>query len=206
MSNCKNCGTEVDGYFCRNCGHPVEQSNTQEEPISMDVLNAEPPKKKGKISSVIGLLLMAICDAVAVFMLFKGIFRTTDMTFTEQLVDTIGAAALVLMLGIWFFGLVKWIVFSVPKTFRWSIRIANAIIPLSCFVFVAEIMFVIWLTLIPISLYSVALAPMAALVSFFMTNRAAAYALPLAILALVAAGGATYFLVSRVIKKHFAKQ
>jgi hypothetical protein len=203
MYYCQNCGRETSEKICQNCAQPIEglavnETHVYEEPTPVK------NKRKGKISTLIGLILMALSDIAAVIVLFAGLFRSTSMTFLEQIADSVASAGLILFLGIWFFGLAKWIAFAVPKTFRASKAIARAIIPLSLLAFVAELMIVIWLTLIPISIYGATLAPATMFLGYLHIAHPENVLLPILFVAIV--GVATYFLGRYAVKKVFGNK
>lgn len=208
MSYCQNCGSEASGKFCPNCGQPVEElvpmepSVVEEPPVETFV--EEPgfrkKKKKGKVSTIIGFVFMALCDIAAVCVLFAGIFRNSSMTFLEQVVDGVASCGMLIVLGAWFFGYVKWIAFAVPKTFRAAKAIVRNIIPLSIIAFGMELVAFLGISLIPISLGAVALTPLTLLIEFLDAHPKN---LLYPTLLIAVAGVGTYFLVKYFLEKHF---
>ena len=159
MKTCSNYQTQFEGnYF-----------PTRQTPFQCDT-PALPLKKKGTISAFIRLLLMAVCDVCAIATLFSGMFRETSMTLLEQFGDTFASGAMLVFLGVWSWGFVKWCVFAIPKTYRAAKKMAHTIIPLSLLAFFAELMIFIWLTLIPISLYGMTLTPVLAVGLYIQAN------------------------------------
>ena len=205
MKNCINCQTQFEGNFCPHCGNfYVEQqenvaANLFAEP---QILEDEKPAKKGKVSAAIRLILMLLCDVAAVIILFAGMFRETSMSFMAQLVDTVASSGMIVFLGIWFWGFVKWCIFAIPKTFRAAKKIANTIIPLSFIAFFAEVIICIWLVLVPISIYGLTLSPLA-FVFEWVQNNPENIVLPLVILIVSCVG--TYFLGKMEFEKLFGK-
>lgn len=206
MKNCINCQTQFQGSFCPECGITATRQyenvaqNVITDPVITDNIK---PAKKGKVSAVIRLLLMTLSNIAAVIVLAIGMFRDTSMTFTEQLVDTIASSAMIVFIGIWLWGFVKWCVFAIPKTFRAAKKIANTIIPLSLFAFAAELMICIWLTLIPISVYSFTLTPVMLVVGL-VENNPENILIPLVMLAASAFG--TYYLGKKDFVKFFGNK
>ena len=155
-------------------------------------------RKGGKISAVIRLLLMSICNVAAIVVLFYAMFRESKLSVWAQIVDSVASAALMVSFGVWLWGFVKWVVFAIPKTFRFAKFIFTSIIPLNLFTLVIEFMFCVGVTLIPFSLYAATCSPLVYVASFVDDNPNNII-LPLVLLAVF--GFATYFLG----KKDFIK-
>lgn len=186
MRICEFCKTESKSEFCPNCG----------------LLTVPKPEKKGKVSTVIGLIFMVFFDIIAMALLVYAFFRDIDATALENAVEMINSAGALMLLGLWFLGFSKWIAFAVPKTFKVAKGIIRSIIPLTLFAFAVEAMVCIWLTLIPVSIFSITLMPLALLIKFMESQPTNIFA---AVVIFVLACLATYYFGKKVIVKSFGK-
>ena len=184
MIICSICQSKFENDLCPDCGQSAQVSLTT----------------GGKISAVIRLLLMSICNVAAVVVLFYAMFRESKLSVWAQIVDSVASAALVVFFGVWLWGFVKWVVFAIPKTFRFAKYIFSAIIPLNLFTLVIEFMFCVGITLIPFSLYAATCSPILYVASFVDDNPNNII-LPLVLLAVF--GFATYFLGKKDFTKVF---
>lgn len=146
MNICPNCQTKTKGNFCSACGNPTV---------------ALPKKEKSGItvSGVISLLILAIflflapVGAIADFVECGG-------SFGHRLSHAIAVVAAMLIFGIWFWGYLRFCVYAIPGTFRAAKKVLTSVIPLSLFAAAAELIFGIWLALIPLSLYGATVTPL----------------------------------------------
>lgn len=200
MKTCSNCQTQFEGNVCPTCGAP-ESTPTQKE---IPVLSPELPlEKKGRISAVIRLLLMTICNVSSVVVLFYGMFRPSDMTVGEKIVDAFDSFAMIVFLGVWLWGFVKWLVFATPKTVRFAKKIVHTVIPLSFYAGAIELMVVVILAVLPFWLYTATFAPVLFLMDLIQNDPTY---VGIAFVLLAVSGLGSYFLGRMDFRHVFGRQ
>ena len=70
-----------------------------------------------------------------------------------------------LIFGVWFWGYLRFCIYAIPRTFRAAKKVLTSIFPLTLFALAAEVIFGIWLALLPMSLYGMTVTPLYQLVS-----------------------------------------
>lgn len=159
MKICSICQTNFEGDFCPKCGQSVPTTTTKKSTkISF--------QRGIEISAIIRLLLLSVCNVGAVVVLFYALFRASKLSVWAQIVDSVASCALIISVGVWLWGLVKWTVFAIPKTFRVAKSIFSSIIPLNLFTLFIEFAVCASITLIPFSLYVATYSPILYAASF----------------------------------------
>lgn len=201
MNTCSNCQTQFEGNFCPNCGSPAVT------PVQEPLANNAPvvsEKKKGVVSAVIRLLIMTICNVIAVGLLFYAPFQSSEtMTFWEKIVDGVASCGMLMLLGTWFWVVIKWAIFATPKTFGFAKKIFETIIPLSSLALFLEVSIGAVIAFFPISIISLAYSPVLLLATYISEHRTN---ILVPLLVLVVAAAAVFFLGRLDFHKVFGKR
>ena len=139
MNVCPNCNKKSKHPFCPECGTATV-----------------PVLKKRRAITVSGILCTLILIAFLILLpvtMVDEFAHAAGASFAARLAGGIAGGACTLLLGLWLWGMIRWTVFAVPYTFRAMKSVVSSIIPLSFLAVVAEVMFGIWLTLLPMAAY-----------------------------------------------------
>ena len=177
---------------------------TQFEETYTPTLDLTPPRsKRGIVSAVIRLLAMTGCNVAAVIALVYAPFQNADMTLWEKIWDGFASFAMLLFLGAWLWGAIKWAVLAFPKTFRGAKRILETIIPLSVNAAIVEFSICGLIALIPYGAYLASFVPIMWLMDFISAHRGN---ILIPLLLLVASAPAVYFLGRWDFRKVFGNK
>jgi hypothetical protein len=139
MNICPNCNKKSKHSFCPECGTETAPVLQKDRSITL--------------SGIICTLILAAFAVLLPLTIVEEFIRADGASFVRRLTCGIAGGACMLILGVWLWGLARWMVFAVPRTFRATKTFLSSIIPLTFLALIVELMLGIWLTLLPMAVY-----------------------------------------------------
>lgn len=107
-------------------------------------------KVPGRAGAIARLIVMFAIVALGLFSIVASIF-TSNWTLGQLIVESIASIGLMLLLGAWFWGMMKWVGFIAPKSLGWAKSFWRAWSPLTFFGLYIKVMIFAVVLIAPIS-------------------------------------------------------
>ncbi len=193
MNICPNCKKECRYSFCPECGSATTPAENNPTPVENNPTLVEKKRRSITVSGILCTLILAVFVVLLPIVIVDQFVHADGDPFLTRLASGFAGGACVLLLGLWLWGMVRWNVFAVPHTFRAMKSVVSRIIPLSLLALVVEIMFGIWLTLLPLVVYGMTTSPVIG-VAYWIRD---VESLPLALLLLALSAVAFWFVARK---------